>query len=183
MNVLGIDPGASGALALIDIDTREVTEVIDMPVHSIKINGRNKRRVAPQDLAIIMRRYKDEILFACIEQVSAMPKQGVASTFAFGQAYMAVEMACAAYQVPYVTVPPAQWKRVMGCTGNKDEARRTASRIMPASAELWPLVKHDGRAEAALLGLYGLRVHGATFGITPDNKPDTPEDDGGGLLS
>ena len=195
--ILGIDPGAYGALALYEPTHWGLIEVFDMPTHTIKINGSNKKRVDPHGLAGIVREWKDQIAFACIEEVSSLPKQGVASTFAFGQAFMAVEMACAALQIPYHTVTPAVWKRVMRASGDKDEARRLASRLMPTSANKWSRVKDDGRAEAALLAIYGMRVFGPTHGIgVPESKglrgrtadrvivdDVIPDEDDGGLLS
>jgi crossover junction endodeoxyribonuclease RuvC len=184
--ILGIDPGASGALALYHSADWLLVDVFDMPTHTIKINGSNKSRVDPHALAGIIRERSDRIAFACIEEVSSLPKQGVASTFAFGQAYMAVEMACAALQVPYYTVRPSVWKRVMSLSGDKDESRRMASRLMPTSADRWPRVKDDGRAEAALLALYGLRVFGKNHGFFdggPSQPARTPDEDDGGLLS
>jgi|AntRauTorcE11897_2_1112592.scaffolds.fasta_scaffold00159_23 hypothetical protein len=163
--ILGIDPGASGALALYRPADGKLIDVFDMPTHVIRINNSDKKRVDPHALSGLVRMWADHIEFAVIEEVSSLPKQGVASTFAFGQAYMAVEMACAAMQVPYYTVTPAVWKRVMKCSGNKDESRRAASRLMPVSADKWARVKDDGRAEAALLAIYGLRVYGKNHGL------------------
>ena len=164
--ILGIDPGAKGALAYYRAADATLAAVFDMPTHMVRINGSNKSRIDTHGLAGIVREWAGRTAFATIESVSSLPKQGVASTFAFGQAFMAVEMACAAMEVPYHMVTPAVWKRVMQVTGDKDEARRAASRLIPSAAKNWPLVKHDGRAEAALLAVYGLRVHGSTHGVT-----------------
>jgi crossover junction endodeoxyribonuclease RuvC len=173
--ILGIDPGAKGALAYYRAADATLVEMFDMPTYLVRINGSNKSRIDTHALAGVVREWKDRTAFAVIESVSSLPKQGVASTFAFGQAFMAVEMACAAMEVPYHMVTPAVWKRVMQVTGDKDEARRAASRLIPSASKTWPLVKHDGRAEAALLAVYGLRVHGSTHGIYGATKGPAPK--------
>ena len=158
--ILGIDPGASGALALLDPDTHEVAEVWDMPTHTIKVAGRDRKTLDTHQLAAIVRDVRGQVGYAVLEEVSSMPKQGVASTFAFGRASMAPEMALAALQIPYQLVRPNVWKRIMKVSGDKDEARRRASQIMPGSARHWPRKQDDGRAEAALLAAYGLKTTG-----------------------
>jgi crossover junction endodeoxyribonuclease RuvC len=67
----------------------------------------------------------------------------------------------AALGVPMSFVAPATWKRALQVPAAKDGARARASQLLPAAAGHWPLVKHDGRAEAALIALYGLRFLGA----------------------
>jgi crossover junction endodeoxyribonuclease RuvC len=67
-------------------------------------------------------------------------------------------MAVASSFVPTEYVSPQKWKRHFGLTSDKDESRRAASRLLPKSAHLWARVKDDGRAEAALLAIYGART-------------------------
>ena len=61
-----------------------------------------------------------------------------------------------------VLVPPQVWKRRFNLTSDKDASRARASELLPAHAHLWPLKEHDGRAEAALLALYGARYGAIT---------------------
>ena len=153
MYYLGIDPGACGALAFFDPD-RDAMNVYDMPTHTVRTGGKNRQRIDMHELANIVKYYAPRGVRGMIEEVSALPGQGVTSMFSFGKAAGAVEMALAALCIPYELVTPAVWKRVMNVRGDKDEARRQASRLMPAHAKHWPLKKHDGRAEAALLAYY-----------------------------
>lgn len=150
---LGIDPGLSGAIAIYDPKADDL-KVWDMPVHEIKVNGKKKRTLDIFGLANIIDPIAGDIIKAVVEQVSAMPKQGVTSSFNFGFSAGCAQMVLAAYFIPLTTIAPATWKRAMGITKDKDNARREASRLLPKHSGLWPLVKHDGRAESALLAIY-----------------------------
>lgn len=150
---LGIDPGLSGALAFynpLDGDLK----VYDMPTHEIKVSGKKKRTMDIFGLANILDPMANEIIVAAVEEVGAMPKQGVTSSFNFGFNAGCAQMAVAAYFIPLKTIRPNVWKAAMGITRDKNEARRQASRLLPKHSNLWPLVKHDGRAEAAMLAYY-----------------------------
>ena len=127
-----------------------------MPVFLLSRGGKTKRELDMHGLVAILRNWV--ISHAFVEQVASMPGQGVSSVFAFGQAYGAMLGVLAATGIPFTKVPPARWKRTLGVPAAKDGARARASELLPESAPLWRLVKHDGRAEAALIGLYGYRV-------------------------
>lgn len=150
---LGIDPGLSGALAWYD-PTYDELDVKDMPTHTVKSNGKQRRKIDFRLLAAYVDNSRTFTQKALIEEVNAMPGQGVTSMFSFGKAAGAVEMAVAYSAIPYDMVTPVKWKKAMRVTGQKDEARRAASRLMPKHAHLWARVKDDGRAEAALIAYY-----------------------------
>lgn len=156
---LGIDPGLSGALAFFDPITNEM-EVFDMPTHTIKVSKKSKRVINLCELATIVDCRAESTKMAIIEEVGAMPGQGVTSMFSFGFSAGCVQMAVVANYISLRLVRPAIWKKVMGVKADKDGARQTASRLMPRHARHWPLVKHDGRAEAALLAYYLAQTHG-----------------------
>lgn len=153
---LGIDPGLTGALALYD-PAADRLHVIDMPTHPIRINGSNKNAIDVNGLANFLDGKANDIKLAVVEEVGAMPKQGVTSSFNFGFAAGCAQMAVAAYFIQLRTVRPATWKREMGVTKDKETVRREASRLMPNHSYNWPLKKHDGRAEAALLAYYAAK--------------------------
>lgn len=92
-----------------------------------------------------------------IEDVGGMPGDGASSMFTFGHATGAIEMAWLVLGVPILTVHPATWKAALRCPAGKGGSRALASRLMPAHAHLWPLKKHHGRAEAALIGEWATR--------------------------
>lgn len=151
--ILGIDPGLSGALAFKGENT---LVAIDMPTVSIQRNGKNKREI---DLAGLVSDIDalGPVEHAYVEQVGAMPGQGVSSVFSFGKSYGSILGILAAKRIPYTLVSPVRWKKALQVPAGKDAARHRASQLLPQYAELWPLVKHDGRAEAALIAVYGER--------------------------
>lgn len=154
MIIAGIDPGLNGAVAL--YDTGNGTCVVhDMPTYALVRGGKSKREIDAHQIADILRSQRIGHLF--IEQVSAMPGQGVSGVFAFGQAFGIVKGVAAAIGIPMSFVVPAKWKRDLGVPAAKDGARARASQLLPSAADQWPLVKHDGRAESALITLWGIR--------------------------
>jgi crossover junction endodeoxyribonuclease RuvC len=86
-----------------------------------------------------------------------MPRDGHVGAFAFGRGFGIIETALAAADLPFSCVRPQVWKKRLGVTADKDQARQRATQLLPRGASLWPLKKHDGRAEAALIALYGLK--------------------------
>lgn len=152
--IVGIDPGLDGAIAWYDGDDLTVE---DMPTFMLERGGKQKRAVDGARLAALLRARVDHVF---VERVAAMPKQGVSSVFSFGQSYGLILGVLAALQIPHTTVQPAVWKRALAVPKSKDGARARATELLPAWADLWPLVKHDGRAEAAMIALYGSRKWG-----------------------
>jgi crossover junction endodeoxyribonuclease RuvC len=154
MNIVGADPGLGGALFFLD-PNNTTGEAVDMPVHMLARGGLNKRELDIAGLVEILAARRPGHAF--VEQVSSMPGQGLSSTFAFGKCYGAILGVLAALGIPVTLVPAVRWKRALGVPKAKDAVRARASQLLPAAARQWPLKKHDGRAESALLALYGLR--------------------------
>ena len=142
--VIGVDPGKSGALAAIDLDTLALCAIEDMPV----VDG----RVTPALLADFARRTGwDEIYGVAVEFVRSSPQMGVTSAFSFGYAY-GVAVGFFAAHWPCAEVVPSVWKPTYHLTGKgKDASRAAAISLWPSSAALFKRVKDDGRAEAALI--------------------------------
>lgn len=146
--VMGVDPGVSGAVAFYFPMVPGRIAVDDVPVAGGEINV--------NELARLIRIHRPTL--AVIERVSAMPGQGVVSMFNFGRSYGDVRGVIGAMDVPLHFVTPQKWKRHFGLSSDKDECRMRAIRMFPAVAESFKLKKHDGRAEAALIALYGAEV-------------------------
>jgi len=146
---IGIDPGISGAIAILDNELRLVA-VYDMPVMA----GTGKRQqVNGAELARIIKSYLLVDFTAYVERVSAMPKQGVASMFSFGTSYGIVLGVLAALQIPAVLVTPQSWKKKAGLTGkDKDHTRTLAQQLYPG-AELGRK-KDIGRADALCIARF-----------------------------
>jgi crossover junction endodeoxyribonuclease RuvC len=155
MIVAGIDPGLSGAVAFLDAASGAVLDIADMPTLALSRGGKSRRELDAHALARLIDERRPDHCF--MEQVGAMPGQGVSSVFSFGKSFGVVIGALAALGVPYTLVAPVTWKRALQVPAAKDGARARASQLLPAAAHHWMRVKDDGRAEAALIGHYGLR--------------------------
>lgn len=151
MIVYGIDPGFGGAVA--ELHESGALYVHDMPTVP---GSKGKQELAMRPLFDLLDSHTGAIVW--LEKVGARPGQGVSSMFRFGQQLGALEMAAAAHshQLRYVT--PASWKKHFGLSADKGAARSVAMQRFPAQASLFARVKDDGRAEAALIALYGREV-------------------------
>lgn len=153
--LIGIDPGLSGALAL--LINGAAIRVDDMPT----VSENRSRTVAPAILADLLR----EMLKAApaggramvfIERVASMPGQGVASSFVFGKAAGVAEGVVGALGLPYRLVTPGVWKRRANLLGKpKDASRALALTLYPEMSLALARKKDNGRAEALLIARFG----------------------------
>lgn len=156
MRILSIDPGLSGAWAVIADGRPE--QCGDMPV----IGEGTQRRVLATALAGHVDAFGPFDL-AVVELVSAMPKQGVSSTFRFGRAAGSVDAVIAVKGVPLEYVVPGVWKRHFRLTGpNKEASRQKALDLAPHLYSMLERKRDENRAEAILIGLYGHAAFSAT---------------------
>ena len=151
----GIDPGLSGAVAFYNFETKSLDSVFDIPTQ-VKKNG--KREIDTFHLTQLIDMRASHVLLAVIEEVHAMPEQGVSSTFTFGYATGIVTGVIAGFNIPAIRTPAAVWKMVMGLTSDKNYSRKVAAQMFPTHAERFTRKKDDGRAEAAMLAHYGTRI-------------------------
>lgn len=152
--ILGIDPGIGGALAI--IEGRRIIQTADMPIREErKSNGRIRRRVDACGVAALVDQWSADR--AVLELVSASPGMGVSSAFSFGHGVGVLEAILAVRGLDVRLVHPGVWKRELIVPAEKDGARQRAAALFgdEAAAAHWPLKKHDGRAEAAMIALYG----------------------------
>jgi crossover junction endodeoxyribonuclease RuvC len=156
MFYLGVDPGMNGAIAI--LEDEDIVQIFDMPTTEVKVGKSIKKRVNPQELVLELALFKNQHIKGIIEQVNAMPNQGVTSMFSFGRSLGVIEGVLAGCMIPYTHVTPAVWKKAIGVNSSKDGAREMAMRIWPTKTELFKRKKDDGRAEAALLALYLYQV-------------------------
>lgn len=171
MILCGIDPGLRGGIAFANAKADgglDTVETFLMPTLSSVRNGKTKNEIDPHAVARLIKEHMPGHAF--IEIVGAMPAQGTpdssgkrrtqgtSSAFAFGKGYGIIIGILAALGVPYTFVASTKWKAAMGATKDKDGSRARASQLMPDSAGQWKMVKEDGRAESALLVLYGHRM-------------------------
>jgi hypothetical protein len=163
---LGIDPGKTGALALYDTSEGSLV-VVDVPLHEIApLPGKKTKRTRVDHYGLAR-----QIDFWCqegapvptviLEQVGVRPTEGAAGAFDFGRTYGILLGVCAAHFLRIELVTPTGWKRKLNVHGDKDVSRARASTLFPKHTHLWARKKDDGRAEAALLALYGAQTFGA----------------------
>ena len=109
MIIIGIDPGLSGAIAI--LDDKKVLSIFEMPV--MAEGKKNKRQLNSAQLVNIIRENikKNEEAVVVVEQVNAMPGQGVTSMFNFGQTFGAIKGVCAALNLSIFFVRPSKWKK------------------------------------------------------------------------
>jgi crossover junction endodeoxyribonuclease RuvC len=149
--IIGIDPGASGAIAL--LVGRELVSVHDMPTVTVERNKSQKRQVCPAGLSLLMQQLSPHK--AICEKVGAMPGQGVSSMFSFGRSVGIIEGVLAARQIPVTFVTPQSWQKQSGAAKGKDGSRQRVMELFPSQANLFARVKDDGRADAVLIALAG----------------------------
>ena len=145
---IGIDPGLSGAIAFV---SDERIELFDMPI--IVCPWATKKKMV--DGYALMNMLKGELNARInIELVHSMPKQGVASTFTFGQSYGTVLGIVQAMGIGYNLVRPQAWKSKCGLIGkDKDASRILALQMYPHLAEQLKFKKHHGRADALFIAV------------------------------
>ncbi|BAQ18339.1 hypothetical protein [Methyloceanibacter caenitepidi] len=146
MIIAAIDPGFSGAIAVVNEEYD--CETCDMPVM-----GTGAKKLVDGN-AIQRFLSERDVEYAVIEQVSAMPKQGVSGMFRFGTSYGVALGVLQGMSIPYEPVTPQRWKKAMGVSSDKDHARRVAIERLPRAAQQFERKKDEGRAEAALMALW-----------------------------
>ena len=123
MKIIGIDPGLSGAIAV--MHDKKVINMYDMPV--MAEGKKNKRQLNSSQLVNIIKENinEDEDTIVVVEQVNAMPGQGVTSMFNFGQTFGAIKGVCAALRLPIFFVRPSKWKKHFELINSSKDASRT----------------------------------------------------------
>lgn len=153
--ILGADPGSSGALALYNPATQAI-EVFDMPTKRAA-RGKTAKDVDGYALGILIDGLKHRVIKAVVEQVSSRPRQG--GQFTFGISYGRLLGALEANLIPVTHVPSSKWKPAMGLRGEgKGTSVALAVELFPALAAQLRRAKDDGRAEAALIAYYGAKL-------------------------
>ena len=154
MLIIGIDPGISGSICFFK-DGR-ILEVIEMPV--MTEGKKNKKQVnGAQIYNEFLKRInkKDDEIRVVIEQVSAMPGQGVTSMFNFGQSYGILKGICSAMQLPMFFVRPAKWKKYFNLINSQKDASRTrAIEIFPYFSTQLSKKKDSNKADAILIASF-----------------------------
>jgi crossover junction endodeoxyribonuclease RuvC len=155
MLIIGIDPGISGSICF--FEDGKILDVVEMP--TMTEGKKNKKQVNGSQIYNeisnrINQRDKKEIK-VIIEQVSAMPGQGVTSMFNFGQSYGILKGICSAMRLPMYFVRPAKWKKYFNLINSEKDASRTkAIEIFPYFSSQLSRKKDSNKADAILIASF-----------------------------
>ena len=153
MKVIGIDPGLSGAIAI--LENNKVLNLFDIPVMSE--GKKNKRQLNSALLVSLLKEniFKNEEVSVVVEQVNAMPGQGVTSMFNFGQTFGAIKGICAALNLPIFFVRPSKWKKHFELiNSSKDSSRTKAIEMYPKLSYQLAKKKDVNKSDAILIARF-----------------------------
>tara|TARA_B100000131_G_scaffold305154_1_gene330856 strand:+ start:715 stop:1203 length:489 start_codon:yes stop_codon:yes gene_type:complete len=155
MLIIGIDPGISGAICF--FENGMVIDVIDMP--TMADGKKNKKQINSRqifnEISLRIKDYSIDNINVVVEQVSAMPGQGVTSMFNFGQSFGVIKGICAAMELPIFFVRPTKWKKyfdLINCS--KDASRTKAIEAFPSTSHLLSKKKDANKADAILISSF-----------------------------
>ena len=153
MKIIGIDPGLSGAIAV--LENNQVLNIFDIPVMSE--GKKNKRQINSAQLVSILKdniQAEDEVCVV-VEQVNAMPGQGVTSMFNFGQSFGAIKGVCAALNLPIFFVRPSKWKKHFELiNSSKDSSRTKVIEMYPSLSSQLSKKKDANKSDAILIARF-----------------------------
>lgn len=160
--ILAIDPGLSGAFAVLRLHTDtspatvECLFVEDLPVATAKVNGKDKSHLLISTLAQRLEYLQAMYGFqqAVIEEVGAMPGQGVTSMFRFGYVAGSLAGVTQTLKIPTTFIRPLEWQKWAGVRKGEDAGRLRANQVFPRQAPNLSRKKDHNRADAMLIG-YG----------------------------
>ena len=155
MIIIGIDPGISGSICF--FQDGKILDVIEMP--TMTDGKKNKRQVNGSqiynEISNRITKAKNQDIRVVIEQVSAMPGQGVTSMFNFGQSFGILKGLCSAMQLPMFFVRPAKWKKYFNLINSeKDASRSRAIEIFPYFSSQLSKKKDSNKADAILIASF-----------------------------
>lgn len=159
--IIGIDPGKSGAIALVMSD--KDAEVYDTPTEKLKLGGQEYKI---SDMLGLLLDLKDKgAREAYIEDVHTFRGDGVVGAFSFGRGVGIWHGLLCACKIPFHRVLPQKWQKHFGLTDTngvdrKTMSRQVASAMYPSLSPLFTRVKDHDRAESLLIGRYGLDAQG-----------------------
>ena len=155
MLIISIDPGINGAICF--FENGEVKDVLEMP--TMAEGKKNKRQVNGRqmynELSSRIKAYNTQNINVIVEQVSAMPGQGVTSMFNFGQSFGVIKGICAAMQLPIFFVRPIKWKKHFELINSQKDASRTkAIEMFPKISSILSKKKDSNKADAILIASF-----------------------------
>jgi len=155
MLIIGIDPGITGSICF--FQDGKIIDVVEMP--NMPEGKKNKKQVNGAqiyyEISLRIKDVKKEDIKVVIEQVSAMPGQGVTSMFNFGQSFGILKGICSAMQLPMYFVRPVKWKKYFNLINSEKDASRTkAIEIFPYFSSELSRKKDSNKADAILIASF-----------------------------
>ena len=155
MLIIGIDPGISGSICF--FEDGKILDVIEMP--TMNEGKKNKRQVNGaqiyNEITDRINKSQKQDVRVEVEQVSAMPGQGVTSMFNFGQSFGIIKGICSAMQLPLYFVRPTKWKKYFNLIKSEKDASRTrAIEIFPYFSSQLSKKKDSNKADAILIASF-----------------------------
>ena len=155
MIIIGIDPGIAGAICF--FSDGKIIDVIDMP--TMADGKKNKKQVNGRqifnEISNLKSKYINEPVSVVVEQVSAMPGQGVTSMFNFGQSFGIIKGICSAMELPIYYVRPAKWKKYFNLINSEKDASRTkVIEMFPKISHRLSRKKDNNKADAILIAQF-----------------------------
>ena len=155
MLIIAIDPGISGSICF--FEDGKILDVFEMP--TMTDGKKNKKQVNGaqiyNEISKKIRGIEKQNIRVIIEQVSAMPGQGVTSMFNFGQSFGILKGICSAMQLPMYFVRPAKWKKYFGLIKSEKDASRTkAIEMFPYFSSQLSKKKDSNKADAILIASF-----------------------------
>ena len=153
MRIFGIDPGLSGAIAI--LEEKKIVDVVDLPTMSD--GKKNKKQLNSAQLSQYISSNIIDInkTVVVVEQVNAMPGQGVTSMFNFGQTFGAIKGICAALGLPIFFVRPSKWKKHFELiNSSKDSSRTKAIEMYPSLSNDLAKKKDVNKSDAILIARF-----------------------------
>jgi len=160
MIIIGIDPGVSGAICVLQaknyIQLYEMPTMIDGKKNKRQVNGAEVTNIFNKELSNLIsdNTYQNGVRVV-VEHVTAMPGQGVTSMFNFGQSFGVIKGICSALKLPIYFVRPTKWKKHFNLIKtNKDASRTKAIEIYPEISSQLSRKKDSNKADAILIARY-----------------------------
>ena len=155
MLIIGIDPGISGSICF--FEDGKIIDVIEMP--TMTDGKKNKRQVNGSqiynEISKRINNIEKQNIRVIIEQVSAMPGQGVTSMFNFGQSFGILKGICSAMQLPMYFIRPAKWKKYFSLINSEKDASRTkVIEMFPSFSSQLSKKKDSNKADAILIASF-----------------------------
>ena len=160
MLIIGVDPGISGAICF--FENGRIMDVVEMP--TMTEGKKNKRQVNGSqiynEISKRINKIEKQNIRVIIEQVSAMPGQGVTSMFNFGQSFGILKGICSAMQLPMYFIRPAKWKKYFSLINSEKDASRTkAIEMFPYFSSQLSKKKDSNKADEILIASFYYEIY------------------------